>query len=75
MYVIHQNVLISLTLDFLCSLENLFTWEELEKEIEHLYSEVEKLNMPICLSHNDLWHTNILYDEETGQTFYTSLAI
>ena len=75
MYVIHQNVLISLTLDFLCSLENLFTWEELGKEIEHLYSEAEKLNMPICLSHNDLWHTNILYDEETGQTFYTSLAI
>ena len=73
--MIHQNVLISLTLDFLCSLENLFTWEELGKEIEHLYSEAEKLNMPICLSHNDLWHTNILYDQETGQTFYTSLAI
>ena len=75
MYVIHRNVLISLTWDFLCSLENLFTWEELGKEIEHLYSEAERLNMPICLSHNDLWHTNILYDEETGQTFYTSLAI
>ena len=46
--------------------EGLPSWDTLEKDAEYLFSEAEKLNMPICLSHNDLWHTNILYDEDTG---------
>ena len=46
--------------------EGLPSWDTLEKDAEYLLSEAEKLNMPICLSHNDLWHTNILYDEDTG---------
>ena len=46
--------------------EGLPSWDTLEKDAEYLFSEAEKLNMPSCLSHNDLWHTNILYDEDTG---------
>ena len=38
----------------------------MEKEIDFIYSEAEKLQMPIGLSHNDLWHTNILYDQDKG---------
>ena len=41
------------------------TLDEMEKEIDFLYSEAEKLQMPICLSHNDIWHTNMLYDNDT----------
>ena len=46
--------------------KEVMTWDEMEKEINFLYTEAEKLQMPICLSHNDLWHTNMLYDLESG---------
>ena len=45
----------------------LVSWDEIEKEAESLYAETEKLQIPVCLSHNDIWQTNILYDKETGE--------
>ena len=46
---------------FFCRFKEVVTWDEIDAEIDFLYSEIEKLQMPTCLSHNDLWHTNILY--------------
>ena len=45
----------------------LVSWDEIENKVESLHAEAEKLQIPVCLSHNDIWQTNILYDRETGE--------
>lgn len=46
---------------------DIVTWDDMESELNWIYSETEKFQMPVCLCHNDLWHANILYDEKNGR--------
>ena len=52
---------------FMNRFNDIVTWDDMESELNWIYSETEKFQMPVCLCHNDLWHANILYDEKNGR--------
>ena len=64
----HDLILIWTSLTFfMSSFNEIVTWDDTESELNWIYSEMEKFQMPVCLCHNDLWHANILYDEKNGR--------
>ena len=44
-------------------------FDEIEKELDSTYEELVSLKTPVGLAHNDIWHSNILFDKENGNLF------
>ena len=42
----------------------------MEKELDFIYSELVSLKTPVGIAHNDIWHSNILYDKERGKPYW-----
>ena len=40
---------------------------KIDEELDELAKELEDLNMPVVLSHNDIWQENLMFDKEKGK--------
>ena len=40
--------------------------ERIDKELDELAKELEELQMPVVLSHNDIWQENLMFDKDKG---------
>ena len=49
--------------------------EALEQECHWVQAELERVGIPVCLSHNDVWAANILYNTHTGTDEYDSVHV
>ena len=45
--------------------------DEVKKEVEWLYADLESQKIPVTLCHNDIWRSNLLYDSGTGKIIHS----
>ncbi len=53
-------------INYSCKKHNIKPLEELSEEIGHLEHHLDVTGYDITLCHNDLWHPNIIYNEDEG---------
>ena len=66
---LQKNLLVSLHISYADQLP----FETIDKELDELTKELEELNMPVVLSHNDIWQENLMFDKDKGIKNYMYL--